>query len=172
MAELSYFVRKSCCAAVLAASGMDQLATSLEAVVLERHAVPQHCNCTMPEEEEAVLPPARNIDLSDRYQNNNAPGLVVFTSGTTGRPKGVVHRRAIIHEFARLIADYYEITDDDLVLHHLSVHHGAGAYVSFFPFLISGACIEFRSGSFSAPWTWDRWRRGGSPSSAACLPCT
>lgn len=31
----------------------------------------------------------------------------------------------------------------------------------FFPFLISGACIEFRSGSFNAAWVWERWRKGG-----------
>lgn len=31
----------------------------------------------------------------------------------------------------------------------------------FFPFLISGALIEFRSGSFDPAWMWERWRQGG-----------
>lgn len=36
-----------------------------------------------------------------------------------------------------------------------------GLGTSFFPFLNIGACIEFRTGSFSARWVWDRFREGG-----------
>ena len=31
----------------------------------------------------------------------------------------------------------------------------------FFPPLISGACIEFRTGGFDAQWTWERLRESG-----------
>jgi malonyl-CoA/methylmalonyl-CoA synthetase len=110
-----------------------------------------------------VLPlkPSDIITSSGRYADGNAAGLVVFTSGTTGRPKATVMRQATVYEAAAAVVDHYRITEDDTILHVLPVHHGTGLDMSFFPFLISGACIEFRSGSFSTSWTWDRWRQGG-----------
>ena len=101
------------------------------------------------------------VTSSDRFLDDNAPGVVIFTSGTTGKPKGAVHRRAIIHEAARTVSDHYKVTEDDVLLHLLPMHHATGTSISFFPFLIAGACIEFRSGSFDPAWTWERWRQGG-----------
>ena len=58
------------------------------------------------------------------------------------------------------MADGYEITSDDVLLHTLPVHHATGIGTSFFPFLNSGACIEFRTGSFDPAWVWERLREG------------
>jgi malonyl-CoA/methylmalonyl-CoA synthetase len=46
-------------------------------------------------------------------------------------------------------------------LHVLPVHHATGIGIMFFPFLISGSLMDFRSGNFDPAWMWDRWRRGG-----------
>jgi acyl-CoA synthetase (AMP-forming)/AMP-acid ligase II len=70
-------------------------------------------------------------------------------------------RRGYVHDAAQAIADHYEICETDVLLHVLPVHHATGNGVMFFPFLISGSLVEFRSGSFDAAWMWDRWRRGG-----------
>jgi malonyl-CoA/methylmalonyl-CoA synthetase len=48
-----------------------------------------------------------------------------------------------------------------MLLHVLPVHHNTGLGTSFFPWLVAGACIEFRSGSFSLEWIWNRWLQGG-----------
>jgi malonyl-CoA/methylmalonyl-CoA synthetase len=99
---------------------------------------------------------------SDPPLDDRAPGLVIFTSGTTGRPKGVVHRRSYTHETALAIGDGYDIDHNDVLLHLLPVHHTTGLGTSFFPFLCAGACIEFRgAGSFDAAWVWNRWLQGG-----------
>jgi malonyl-CoA/methylmalonyl-CoA synthetase len=99
---------------------------------------------------------------SDPPLDDRAPGLVIFTSGTTGRPKGVVHRRSYAHETALAIGEGYDVDHDDVLLHLLPVHHTTGLGTSFFPFLCAGACIEFRgAGSFDAAWVWDRWLQGG-----------
>jgi len=98
---------------------------------------------------------------SDRYLDDNAAGVVIFTSGTTARPKGSVLRRAYIHETASAVADAYELLPTDVLLHVLPVHHATGIGTSFFPFLNIGACIEFRASSFDAAWVWDRFRTGG-----------
>lgn len=97
-----------------------------------------------------------NPPLDDR-----SAGVVIFTSGTTGKPKGAVLRRSYTHYTAEAIGEGYDITQDDLLLHVLPVHHTTGLGTSFFPWMVAGGCIEFRSGSFNAQWIWDRWLKGG-----------
>jgi malonyl-CoA/methylmalonyl-CoA synthetase len=92
---------------------------------------------------------------------DTAPGVVIFTSGTTGRPKGAVMRRSYTHEAALAIGEGYDVTHTDVVLHTLPVHHTTGLQTSFFVFLVAGACIEFKRGSFDPKWTWNRWAQGG-----------
>lgn len=95
------------------------------------------------------------------YLDDNAAGVVIFTSGTTGPPKGAVMRRAFVHDSAMAVAEHYGVTYNDVILHVLPVHHATGIGITFFPFILAGACIEFKSGSFDPGWMWERWRQGG-----------
>lgn len=70
-------------------------------------------------------------------------------------------RRGYTFEGALAVADHYRITQDDVLLHLLPVHHATGLGIMFFPFLISGALIEYKSVGFRPDWTWERWRKGG-----------
>lgn len=103
----------------------------------------------------------RILVSAGKYLDENAPGVVIFTSGTTGPPKGSVMRRAYTFDGALAVADHYNLTSSDVLLHLLPVHHATGVGIMFFPFLISGALIEFKSGGFDPEWTWDRWRQRG-----------
>lgn len=97
---------------------------------------------------------------SSRCLDDNAPALVIFTSGTTGRPKGCVLRRLYTHESAATVMDSFDVSASDTVLHTLPVHHATGIGTSFFPFMNAGACICFRSGSFDPAWVWDKLCEG------------
>ncbi|KIX98675.1 uncharacterized protein Z520_05976 [Fonsecaea multimorphosa CBS 102226] len=160
--EAYYFLEKAQCVVVLTASNLEQQGTNLEQAIRSQRKKPDFRKILIaPSLRSWHYQPHDIISSSDRQLNDNAPGSVIFTSGTTGKPKGALHRRAMIHEVARSLADHYKVTEDDRILHLMPVHHATGAYLSFFPFLICGACIEFRSGPFSAEWTWDRWKKGG-----------
>lgn len=98
---------------------------------------------------------------SDARPDENAPAVVIFTSGSTGPPKGAVMPRSYVFDCALSVADFYKLTSSDVSLHVLPVHHATGVGIMFFPFLVAGGCIEFRSGSFDAKWIWERWRTGG-----------
>lgn len=160
--EALYFATKSQAAAVLTASAALKLGVGLEKLIKDRDARSAFsCVPIAPSTFRPTLQPDDIAISSDLYLDDNAPGVVIFTSGTTGPPKGSVMRRAYTFDGALAVADHYRITQDDVLLHLLPVHHATGLGIMFFPFLISGALMEFRSGPFSAEWTWERWRKGG-----------
>ncbi|KAH0368993.1 acetyl-CoA synthetase-like protein, partial [Aureobasidium melanogenum] len=160
--ELIYFVNKSNQVAVLAGVPATSLA---ENVVAQAKPVNPHLVSVSVLPNLPVVPSRTPVDIStssDPPLDERAPGVVIFTSGTTGRPKGVVHRRGYTHETALAIGEGYDIDHNDVLLHALPVHHTTGFGTSFFPFLCAGACIEFRgAASFDAKWVWDRWLQGG-----------
>lgn len=98
---------------------------------------------------------------SNLYHDPNGPGIVIFTSGTTGPPKGAVLKRAAVTDSSLCFAQQIGIKETDVLLHLLPVHHATGIWVSFFPFIQTGACIEFKSKNFDPEWTWKRWKQGG-----------
>lgn len=158
--EAAYFIRKSNSVAVLACTKALALGSGLEELI---NSTTDPAFRSIAIEPSLFGPPmlAREILISsDRYLDDNGPGVVIFTSGTTGPPKGSVMRRAFTYDFARSVADHYQLNEDDVILHVLPVHHATGIGIMFFPFLICGACIEFRSGSFDEGWLWERWREG------------
>lgn len=71
-------------------------------------------------------------------------------------------RRSFVFDCALSVADHYRLAEDDVMLHVLPVHHATGVGINFFPFLISGSRIEFRSGGFDEVWMWERWKQGAT----------
>ncbi|SMY23274.1 unnamed protein product [Zymoseptoria tritici ST99CH_1A5] len=160
--EALYFATKSKAAAVLVSDGALRLGLTLEKLVKNRD--PNSSFVCIPVAPSLKTPALHHTDIlvsSDLYLNDSAPGVVIFTSGTTGKPKGAVMRRAFVHDEALAVVDHFRITPDDVLLHVLPVHHATGIGIMFFPFLVGGATLEFKSGSFDPEWIWERWRKGG-----------
>lgn len=160
--EALYFVTKSRAVCILCSDAALPLGESIAELVKRENpsstfsAISALPSCNNP----PVAPSSIKVS-SDPYLSDNAPGVVIFTSGTSGAPKAAVMRRGFIHDTALAVADGYHLGPGDTLLHVLPVHHATGIGINFFPCLFSGATIEFRTGSFSPEWTWERWRRGG-----------
>lgn len=160
--EALYFVTKSRAAAILCSSDALKLGTAIEDLVKQQNSGSTFTAIEVaPSTHITPLHPNEIKVSSHTYLSDNAPGVVIFTSGTTGPPKGAVMRRGFIHDTALAVADHYGFGPNDTLLHILPVHHATGIGINFFPCLASGCVIEFKSGSFSAEWVWERWRRGG-----------
>lgn len=101
------------------------------------------------------------IISSDHFLDYHGAGLVIFTSGTSGPPKGAVKRRSFLDTNAQSIAQWYHLEEMDVILHTLPVHHATGIGMSFMPFLLAGSCIEFQSSGFNPAQIWERWKQGG-----------
>jgi malonyl-CoA/methylmalonyl-CoA synthetase len=159
--EAAYFVSKSYQVAILSASTAAELGATVAEYVGSKQRRKLYSIDILGSLGSQKLSPIDMRISADQYLDDNTAGVVIFTSGTTGPPKGSVMRRAFVHDSAIAVADHYEVTHDDVILHVLPVHHATGLGITFFPFLVSGSCIEFKSGSFDPAWMWERWRQGG-----------
>ena len=161
MEEASYFVKTSQQVMILYSSAAKPLGISLEQFINQQAATPIQTVEIGPHLSQTSFTPREIVISSDHFLNDNSAGLIIFTSGTTGPPKGAVWSRGVISEAARSVMDHYALNSQDVILHVLPVHHATGITMTLSPFLMAGACIEFRSGGFSAEWMWNRWREGG-----------
>jgi malonyl-CoA/methylmalonyl-CoA synthetase len=73
------------------------------------------------------------------------PAAMLFTSGTTGRSKGAVitHRGLLAN--ARALAEVWQISASDHLLHTLPAFHVHGLFVALHPLMLHGAEITFLS---------------------------
>jgi malonyl-CoA/methylmalonyl-CoA synthetase len=80
--------------------------------------------------------------------------LQLYTSGTTGRPKGAIitHANLAIHQ--ELLAEAWAWRGDDVLLHALPLHHLHGLGIAMLSAVGAGAATRFL-GSFDARATWD-----------------
>ncbi|OQR74942.1 acyl-CoA synthetase family member 3 [Tropilaelaps mercedesae] len=68
--------------------------------------------------------------------------LMMYTSGTTGPPKGVVLRHANLRFQTSQIRDAWQWSERDRILHALPLHHTHGIVSGILTPLYSGACVR------------------------------
>lgn len=82
-------------------------------------------------------------------------GFMLYTSGTTSRPKGVVLSTSTITAQANSLIEAWKYSSSDYLLHVLPLHHIHGTINGLFTPLIAGAAIEFAF-PFNADFVWKR----------------
>jgi malonyl-CoA/methylmalonyl-CoA synthetase len=86
--------------------------------------------------------------------------MILYTSGTTDRPKGVVTTHANLRAQVASLVEAWGWTADDRILHVLPLHHTHGIVNVLLCALWSGATCEM-PGGFDAQRTWERFLKGG-----------
>jgi cyclohexanecarboxylate-CoA ligase len=70
------------------------------------------------------------------------PALLVFTSGTTGQPKGVVHSHNTIYAAARSMAVPFGLDADEVVsIPQYLTHVAGGMHAVFAPIMLGATCV-------------------------------
>jgi malonyl-CoA/methylmalonyl-CoA synthetase len=78
-------------------------------------------------------------DLPGMAQTAQAVAAIVYTSGTTGRPKGAMLTRANLASNATVLAHEWHFSGADRLLHVLPLFHVHGLFVAINTVLVSGA---------------------------------
>ena len=68
---------------------------------------------------------------------------ILYTSGTTGRPKGAMITHANLVENARALGQVWGLSRDDVLLHALPVFHAHGLLTALNSLLIAGGSVIF-----------------------------
>ncbi|HUP01111.1 MAG TPA: acyl-CoA synthetase [Gemmatimonadota bacterium] len=86
--------------------------------------------------------------------------MILYTSGTTNRPKGVVLTHANLAAQIESLIEAWEWTADDRILHVLPLHHTHGIINALLCPLQVGATCEMMP-AFAADAVWRRFAQGG-----------
>ncbi|MGN8224889.1 class I adenylate-forming enzyme family protein [Gracilimonas sp. BCB1] len=94
----------------------------------------------------------REGELSEAKADVESEALIVFTSGTTGNPKGVVLTQRNLLEDARTISQWHNIDGQTKMMCVLPIHHVNGTVVTMItPFFVGGSTVlnqKFSAGYF------------------------
>ncbi|HSR51251.1 MAG TPA: acyl-CoA synthetase [Acidobacteriota bacterium] len=174
--------------AFLADPGIDYVSTLFGIWMAGGVAVPL-CALHPPREQQYVIDDtgARRLDLREvaQWRSSDPPGfsasadshcgeegtegstglsaqrraMILYTSGTTSRPKGVVTTHANIAAQVETLVEAWGWTQDDRILHVLPLHHTHGIVNAMLCAFWCGACVEFLP-RFDAAEVWDRLASG------------
>lgn len=75
--------------------------------------------------------------------SDDTPAALVYTSGTTGRPKGATLTHGCLHENAIALADVWQVHADDILVHALPIFHVHGLFIALHPMMLRGASVRF-----------------------------
>ncbi|MDP3197064.1 AMP-binding protein [Tabrizicola sp.] len=91
-----------------------------------------------------ALSERQGADFSDPAQGPDDLAAILYTSGTTGRSKGVMLTRENLASNAEALVGLWRFTDRDVLLHVLPVFHTHGLFVATNCVLYSGASMIFQ----------------------------
>lgn len=116
-----------------------------------------------------ILPLLRTGERAAAVEAAEAPALpdldparramILYTSGTTGRPKGVVSTHANLQAHMESLVEAWGWEPEDRILHLLPLHHTHGVVNALGCALYAGAAVEF-SGSFDPTAAFHRLASG------------
>ncbi|MEZ5382788.1 MAG: AMP-binding protein [Microthrixaceae bacterium] len=91
----------------------------------------------------ALDDPAGDPELDDPRLDPGGTAAMLYTSGTTGRPKGVPLSGSALAANALALCDAWRFTRDDVLVHALPTHHAHGLFVGLGCVLASGASMRW-----------------------------
>ena len=108
--------------------------------------------------------------IAERHDSDDDPVLLVYTSGTTGQPRGAVHTQAGLHWNALSATRCFDLTRDDHVLTVLPMFHVGGLSIQTLPALLAGATVTLHRRFDAGRWLADVAAR--KPTLSLLVPAT
>ncbi|KAK9380221.1 uncharacterized protein V2V93DRAFT_359741 [Kockiozyma suomiensis] len=131
--EITYQLNDSDCCAIVAT---ERFKEKLAPLVGERQFIIY---------EDVVLPESQEVAVEeDTTGIVNSSGIILYTSGTSGNPKGVVIPNATLTAQSLSLIKAWEIKETDTLLHTLPLHHIHGILNALLVPLFVGATVLFQ----------------------------
>jgi malonyl-CoA/methylmalonyl-CoA synthetase len=92
----------------------------------------------------AAMAAASPVEFVDPTHDPDDLAAILYTSGTTGRSKGVMLTRLNLASNAKVLVDLWQFTPADVLLHALPVFHTHGLFVATNCVICSGASMIFQ----------------------------
>ncbi|KAL7793228.1 acetyl-CoA synthetase-like protein [Trichoderma ceciliae] len=108
----------------------------------------------LPKHTESAVAAREQVPFEDNARPGQA-GLMLYTSGTTNKPKGVLLPLSVLTAQARSLHEAWEYSPADHLLHLLPLHHIHGVVNAILTPLIAGSSVEFMF-PFNADAVWNR----------------
>jgi malonyl-CoA/methylmalonyl-CoA synthetase len=88
---------------------------------------------------------ARDFPMEFRTVSREADDIaaILYTSGTTGRPKGAMLSHHNLSSNAETLREIWRFSEEDVLLHALPVYHAHGLFVAANLALLTGASMHF-----------------------------
>ena len=89
----------------------------------------------------------RSRDIADDpvivHRDRDDMAALLYSSGTTGKPKGIVLTHNNLYASARTLVQAWGFTEDDILLHALPIYHVHGLFVALGCVLLSGGAMRW-----------------------------
>ena len=85
----------------------------------------------------------KNTSFVKKINNDNYAKIIFFTSGTTGKPKGIQHRISKLFLSAVQFSKLSSYNKKDIILHNWPHYYMAGFFNMFLCAIVSGSSIHF-----------------------------
>ena len=134
--EMSYFIKDAGAKLILVGSYQELMVRDIDpgqkAILIHTDRPYQDLDFFRAASDE--IPPQVEIREDD-------PGIIMYTSGTTGKPKGAILTQNNLAHNARNVIRAWEITDNDVLCHVLPLYHIHGLCFALHTALIAGAHV-------------------------------
>jgi len=110
---------------------------------------PIHCR------QDKIMAGRTNDPVTLAAPTSDRGGMMLYTSGTTSRPKGVVLPQDVLTAQSQSLLAAWEYAPDDVLLHVLPLHHIHGTVNALLTPLFAGSTIEFLF-PFNVTAVWNR----------------
>ncbi|WPG97672.1 Hypothetical protein R9X50_00045200 [Acrodontium crateriforme] len=147
--ELRYILNQSEALALLSSSKFEKLAQETLKEGLDNKVTGVHVDKI---QEGATA--STEIELTGDSTDPEG-GMMLYTSGTTARPKGVHLHTAVLTAQCKSLVEAWKYTPEDRLLHILPLHHIHGTVNGLLSPILAGSSIEFMF-PFNVEHVWKR----------------